>query len=94
MCYPPMTWQTYDIEFTAAQWENGKKAKNAVFNLVRHNGVVVHKDQEVTKVTTAAPVATIRAGTINLQESRPPGPLPQHLVGAKVGRGCLALAAM
>jgi hypothetical protein len=57
MCFPPMTWQTYDIEFTAAQWENGKKTKNAVFNLVKHNGVVVHKDQEVTKVTTAAPVA-------------------------------------
>ncbi|HEV8377969.1 MAG TPA: DUF1080 domain-containing protein [Tepidisphaeraceae bacterium] len=56
MCYPPMTWQTYDIEFTAAKWENGKKVKNALFNLVRHNGVVIHKDQEVTKVTTAAPV--------------------------------------
>ena len=56
MCFPPMTWQTYDIEFTGAQWEGNKKVKNAVFNLVRHNGVVVHKDQEVTKVTTAAPV--------------------------------------
>ena len=57
MCFPPMTWQTYDIEFTAAKWENGKKTSNAVFNLVKHNGVVIHKDQEVTKVTTAAPVA-------------------------------------
>ena len=69
MCYPPMTWQTYDIEFTAAQWENGKKTRNAVFNLVRHNGVVVHKDQEVTKITTAAPVGdNPEPGPTNLQD--------------------------
>jgi len=69
MCFPPMTWQTYDIEFTAAKWENGKKVKNGVFNLVRHNGVVVHKDQEVTKVTTAAPVGdNPEPGPINLQD--------------------------
>ena len=69
MCFPPMTWQTYDIEFTAAKWENGKKVKSAVFNLVKHNGVVVHKDQEVTKVTTAAPVGdNPEPGPINLQD--------------------------
>jgi hypothetical protein len=69
MCYPPMTWQTYDIEFTAATWENGKKTKNAVFNLVKHNGVVIHKDQEVTKVTTAAPVPdNAEPGPIYLQD--------------------------
>jgi len=69
MCYPPMVWQTYDIEFTAAKWENGKKVSNGVFNLVKHNGVVVHKDQEVTKVTTAAPVGdNPEPGPINLQD--------------------------
>jgi hypothetical protein len=69
MCFPPMTWQTYDIEFTAAKWDNGKKVSNAIFNLVRHNGVVVHKDQEVTKVTTAAPVGdNPEPGPINIQD--------------------------
>jgi hypothetical protein len=69
MCYPPMTWQTYDIEFTAAQWEGNKKTKNAVFNVVRHNGVIVHKDQEVSKVTTAAPVPdNSEPGPIYLQD--------------------------
>jgi 3-keto-disaccharide hydrolase len=68
MCFPPMTWQTYDIEFTAAQWDGNKKVKNAIFNSVRHNGVLVHKDQEVTKVTTAAPVGdNPEPGPINLQ---------------------------
>jgi len=69
MCFPPMTWQTYDIEFTAAKWENVKKVSNAVFNLVKHNGVVIHKDQEVTKVTTAAPVAdNPEPGPITIQD--------------------------
>jgi len=69
MCFPPMVWQTYDIEFTTAKWENGKKVSNAVFNLVRHNGVVVHKDQEVTKGTTAAPVGdNPEPGPVYLQD--------------------------
>jgi hypothetical protein len=68
MCFPPMTWQTYDIDFTAAQWEGNKRVKNAFFT-VRHNGVLVHKDQEVTKVTTAAPVGdNPEPGPINLQD--------------------------
>ena len=40
-CYPPLTWQTYDIDFTAPKYENGKKVANAKIN-VRHNGVVIH----------------------------------------------------
>ena len=65
MCYPPLSWQTYDIDFTAAKFDdNGKKTSNARMS-VRHNGVVIHKDVELPEGTRAAPV----------KEGPEPGPL-------------------
>jgi hypothetical protein len=55
MCYPPFTWQTYDIDYTAATYGDGKKVKNATMT-VQHNGVLIHKEVELPKNTTAAPV--------------------------------------
>lgn len=51
MCLPPLTWQTYDVEFTAARYdESGKKIANARLTL-RHNGVTVHDNVEIPKTT-------------------------------------------
>jgi hypothetical protein len=51
MCYPPLTWQTYDIDFTAAKYDDaGKKTINARIT-VKHNGVVIHDNLELTAGT-------------------------------------------
>lgn len=47
MAFPPLTWQTYDIDFTAPVFDAaGKKTKNAVVT-VRHNGVKIHDQVEI-----------------------------------------------
>jgi hypothetical protein len=51
MCLPPLAWQTYDIDFKEAQYDDsGNKTKNARVT-VRLNGVVIHEDLELPHST-------------------------------------------
>ncbi len=44
MSFPPLSWQTYDIEFMMAKFDNsGQKTRPATMT-VRHNGVLIHQD--------------------------------------------------
>lgn len=47
MCYPPLTWQTYDIDFIAAKYDDAGKKTSPAKITIRHNGVVIHENLEL-----------------------------------------------
>jgi hypothetical protein len=69
MCYPPLAWQTYDIDFTAARYDSdGKKTQDAQLT-VRHNGELVQKQVRAPQPTRAAPLKeTPTEGPLYLQD--------------------------
>lgn len=68
MCFPPLTWQTYDYDFTAAKYDDeGKKTANARVT-IRHNGVVIHDNLELTHGTPG-------------RQKEAAGPAPLYLQG-------------
>jgi hypothetical protein len=67
MCFPPLQWQTYDADFTPAQFgADGKKIKNAVAT-VKHNGVIIHENQEIEGSTGGGQKEMPEPGAIQLQ---------------------------
>ena len=66
MCFPPLSWQTYDIEFRAAKFDSdGRKTSNATAT-VKHNGVVIHNRRDIPKGTPGGPIGA---------EGPEPGPI-------------------
>ncbi|MDE3067238.1 MAG: DUF1080 domain-containing protein [Verrucomicrobiota bacterium] len=67
MCYPPLTWQTYDVDFTAARYDSaGKKIKDAVVT-VRQNGVTILDHVDLKGPTPAGMPENSDGGPLQLQ---------------------------
>jgi len=65
MCYPPLQWQTYDVDFKAARFDkDGKKTEDAVVTIF-HNGVKIHDNLKLKRATLGR----------NDKEDATPGPI-------------------
>lgn len=72
MCLPPLTWQTYEISFRAARFDDdGKKTENARLTVV-HNGVPVHNNIEIPNKTGAGRPEGPEARPIKFQDHHNP----------------------
>ncbi|MBY0525980.1 MAG: DUF1080 domain-containing protein [Gemmataceae bacterium] len=67
MCYPPLSWQTYDIDFKSPRFDaEGKKTANAIISVL-HNGVLIHDKVEVKGETVGGQKENGKPGPIQLQ---------------------------
>ena len=74
MCFPPLQWQTYDVDFTAAKFDaQGQRTAWARIT-VRHNGVLIQDNVELPRTTASSGIKTVTdaPGTFQLQEHGSP----------------------
>ncbi len=72
MCLPPLAWQTYDVEFKAADFDSeGNKTADAVVT-IRHNGVAIHKDRRLPAATPGGGQDDEKPGALFLQNHSNP----------------------
>lgn len=73
MALPPLTWQTYDIYFTAPRFAGDGKTKVSNARItVLHNGVPVHLHREIVAKTGGGKAEGSEAFPINLQDHSNP----------------------
>ena len=63
----PGQWQSYDIIFHAAKFDDGRKVKNARIT-VWQNGVLIHNDEQLENKTGAGRPEGPEPGPILLQD--------------------------
>ena len=73
MCFAPLTWQTYDVDFTAAKYDEEGTVTALPRITVKHNGVMIHEDLELPDATAASiRKAGPEPGPVFLQDHKNP----------------------
>jgi hypothetical protein len=68
MSLPPLSWQTYDIEFTKAAFDaQGKTQVEPAVVTIRLNGVLIHENQKLVSNTLLGDPVTPADGPIRFQ---------------------------
>jgi hypothetical protein len=67
VCKKPGEWQSFDIFFRAARWQDGKKIENVRITVL-HNGQVIHNNVDIPNKTGAGQPEGPQPGPIKLQE--------------------------
>lgn len=67
VCRPPEQWQTYDITFRAPRFSQ-KLMTEAPRVTVRHNGILIHEDQEIPGPTGAGASGNVPKAPLRLQD--------------------------
>ena len=72
MCFPPLQWQTYDIDFTAARFDDqGNKTADMRIS-VWHNGILVHNNAAIPNKTGNGKPEAAMPLPIKIQDHRNP----------------------
>jgi hypothetical protein len=69
---PAGSWQSYDIEFRAARFDEAGKREEPARVTVRHNGMYVHEQVEVREPTGGGSVEAAQGGPLRLQDHGQP----------------------
>lgn len=72
MAFPPLSWQTYDIDFRAARFDDDGDKVSPARITVHHNGVLIHEDVVIPDQTGGGDAESAAPGPVYLQDHSDP----------------------
>ncbi|MGZ0170340.1 MAG: 3-keto-disaccharide hydrolase [Planctomycetales bacterium] len=72
MCLPPLSWQTYDVEFAASKFDREGKRTAPGVTTIRLNGVIIHDKRVLSKPTPGGRQSDEKPGALFLQNHSNP----------------------